>query len=67
MEALIYSIVIVISVLLIICLVKVITSAFLYKKKTILTMFTLVPVTAKEEDIEYTVRSLLWSSNWESF
>lgn len=66
MEALLYSIVIVVSVLLIICLIKVITSAFLNKKKTILTMFTIVPVKAKDEDIEYTVRSLLWSSNWES-
>lgn len=66
MEGLIYSVIVILSVLVIICLVKLLTSAFFFEKNRLLCIFTIIPVKEKE-DIEYTVRSVLWSKNWERY
>jgi hypothetical protein len=67
MEALIYSVVITLSVLAIICLVKFLTAMFFKKQGKLLCMFTIVPIKGNTQDIEYTIRSLLWRENWENY
>ncbi len=67
MEPLIYSIIIIGSVLLIVCLIKLITTAFLTKRVRMSCIVTLIPVSGKMDDIEFTVRSILWSKNWDNY
>ncbi len=65
MQELIYCLVIVLTVLAIICIVKMLINTFLYKKGQLLCVFTIIPVTENKKDIEYTVRSLLWEKRWD--
>ncbi len=65
MDVLIYSVVLVISVLAVICVIKFLCAVFFENKAKLLCFFTLVPVYDNDEDIEYTIRSILWSRNWE--
>jgi len=64
MEPLIYSSILLGTVLLIICFVKIFANNFLLKKGEMACCITLIPVNKKSEQIEYTVRSLLWSESW---
>ena len=65
MDAIIYTTIILVSVLAIICLVKFLSSIFFEKRNEMLCFFTLIPVSDLDEDIEYTVRSIIWSRSWE--
>jgi len=64
MEAAIFSAILLVAILFIICIVKIVSKGFLFKNGELSCFITLIPVNGKNEEIEYTVRSLLWDKAW---
>lgn len=63
MEPLFYSVILVGTVIFIVTAVKAITAYLLPKKDVGLCLVTIIPISGNNENIEYTVRKLLWNNN----
>lgn len=66
MDALIYSVLIILSILGLACIFKLIVDMVYKKKDYDFYIFTIVPVKDRE-NVEFAVRSVLWDKTWERF
>ncbi len=64
MQAFIFTVIIVIFVISLVCLVKAISKNFLKSKKSTYKVVSVIPLTGNCEDVEYRVRSVMWGDTW---
>ena len=65
MENIMFAAAIVVLTLAAVCFIKAITNYLLSVKKEPLYALTLLPVNENSQDIEFTVRNILWSKGWD--
>lgn len=67
MESIIIICIIIFFIIAVICSAKLVTKNMMKSDTNIYKVYTVIPVTGKCNEIEYTVRSVLWSDNWNEF
>lgn len=67
METLIFTVILVVSVLILVFILKSVTENILSKNEKSPCVVTIIPVNGNIKDVEYTVRSLLWGKNWRKY
>lgn len=67
MEAVVFTVVISVFVILFVCLVKVVSKNFLKSKNNVYKVISVIPLSGSCEDVEYTVRSVMWGDNWNEY
>lgn len=67
MEAVIFTVVISLFVISLVCLIKVISKNFLKSKNNVYKVVSVILLSGSCEDVEYTVRSVMWGDSWNEY
>ena len=67
MEAVVFTVVISVFVISLVCLVKVVSKNFLKSKNNVYKVISVIPLKGSCDDVEYTVRSVMWGDNWNEY
>ncbi len=67
MQTVIFCVLLIVFVISICLLFKVVSKSLMSSEKVIYSVYSVIPVRGKCNNIEYTVRSFLWNDNWSNY